>query len=115
MDNKDIPRKPLSNWHPMADPHTVAVIGKLGEEVTDLGSALFRSIIQGIDEKEPETLKPNREWLEEEIADVLAMTELAIKRLGLNAQSIMERRDRKMAYKEPWFDYLERIGGPPES
>ena len=106
MDTRDIPTKALSDWQPITDKHDLAVLGKLGEEVNELGSAICRCVIQGIDECEPETLKANRAWLEEELADVMALTTIAINRLGLDTAAIMERRQRKIAYKEPWFASL---------
>ncbi len=106
MDTQDIPATPPSDWQPITDRHDLAVLGKLGEETCELGSALFRCVIQGIDECEPRTLKVNREWVTEEVADVLAMATIAIQRLGLNVTAIQERRDRKIAYKEPWFAAL---------
>lgn len=95
-----------SDWQPITNKHDLAVIGKLGEEACELGSALFRCVIQGIDEREPKTHKVNRQWMEEEIADVMALTTLAVERLGLDMAAIEARRDRKMAYKAPWFANL---------
>lgn len=113
MDTKDIPLRPISDWQPITDKHDLAVLGKLGEEMCELGEqackagkAIFRSIIQGIDGKEPTTLKENKQWLEEEIADCMALQILAVHRLGLDQTAILERRDRKIGYKEPWFDSL---------
>lgn len=106
MDTADIPTKALSDWQPITNKHDLAVLGKLAEEVNELGSAISRCIIQGIDECEPETGKPNRQWLEEELADVMALTTIAMQRLNLDVAAIMERRRRKIAYKAPWFDAL---------
>lgn len=106
MDTADIPTTAPSDWQPITNKHDLAVLGKLGEEASELGSALFRCVIQGIDEAEPRTLKVNRRWVEDEIADVLAMTDIAIRRLGLDRTAILARRQRKIAYKDPWFDAL---------
>lgn len=106
MDTKDIPTAPPIDWQPIDNKHDLAVIGKLGEEVCELGASLFRSVIQGIDEREPRTHKPNREWVMEEIADVEALISIAKWRLQLDENAIRIRRDRKIAYKEPWFDAL---------
>jgi hypothetical protein len=62
----------LNPWRPMTRPIDLKHLGKLGEESNELGAAISRCIIQGIDEREPVTGKPNRQWLAEEIADVLA-------------------------------------------
>lgn len=106
METTDIPTDAPSDWQPITDKHTLAVLGKLGEEVNELGSAISRCIIQGLDEAEPVTHKINRVWLEQELADVMAMTTIAINRFGLDTTAIMDRRRRKIAYKEPWFDAL---------
>lgn len=106
MDTKDIPADPPSDWQPITNKHDLAVLGKFGEEVCEAGASLFRCIIQGLDEREPKTHKVNRQWVEEEIADVLALATIAVRRLGLDMVAIEVRRDRKMAYKEPWFAAL---------
>lgn len=110
MNTDDIPTSAPSDWQPITDKHDLAVLGKLGEEACELGSALFRCVIQGIDEREPKTHKVNRQWLEEEVADVLALATLAVQRLGLDMAAIERRRDRKIAYKGPWFDALSAAG-----
>lgn len=94
--------KDPSPWHPMKDPVDLKHLGKLAEEVNELGSAIARCIIQGIDEVEPVTLKSNRQWLEDEIADVLAGIELATQRFNLNWMSIDTRKERKMAHLAAW-------------
>jgi NTP pyrophosphatase (non-canonical NTP hydrolase) len=107
METKDIPTQPVSEWQPTTDKLTLALLGKLGEEVNELGSAICRCIIQGLDEVQPVTKKPNREWLEEEIADVLALAFTAMARLDLDHVAIERRRQKKTAYKEPWFASFE--------
>lgn len=92
----------LNPWHPMTDAVDVKHLGKLGEECCELGSAIARCIIQGIDEFEPVTGKPNREWLENEIADVLAGIELNIQHFGLDRHAILERREHKIKHLRAW-------------
>src|SRR4051812_36337432 len=92
METTDIPTQALSEWQPITNKHNLAALGKLGEEASELCSAICRCIIQGMDELEPTTGKPNRQWLEEEIADVMALTTLAIQELDLDMPTIMERR-----------------------
>lgn len=89
-------------WHPMSDPVDLKVMGKLGEEATELGSAVCRCIIQGIDEFEPVTGKINRRWLEDEIADVLGNIELVTERWGLDIDYMVERSKRKKAQLRIW-------------
>jgi hypothetical protein len=109
MDTSDIPNREASLWLPITNRADVAVLGKLGEEVTECGTAIFRCIIQGADEKEPVTNKLNREWLEEEIADVMAMLEHTVQHFGLSWERMDERTRRKFNYTAPWFEKLKAI------
>lgn len=106
METADIPVKVASDWQPITNKHDLAVLGKLGEEAAELASAISRCIIQGLSECEPTTGKVNRVWLEEEVADVFALAALAIIHLGLDISAIMERQQRKIAFKAPWFEGL---------
>lgn len=89
-------------WHPESDPVALKHLGKLGEEAAELGAAVSRCIIQGIDEREPVTGKLNREWLEDEIADVLANAELVSLHFGLDGDRMMARKLRKMGHLRAW-------------
>lgn len=89
-------------WHPMTDPVDLKHMGKLGEEACELGSAAARCVIQGIGGTEPVTGKPNREWLEDEIADVMANIELNMVRFGLDERRIKARMDVKIAHLSAW-------------
>jgi NTP pyrophosphatase (non-canonical NTP hydrolase) len=89
-------------WRPTADPTELRHLGKLGEELGELTAAVARCIIQGIDECEPETGKPNRQWLSEEIADVMACLELASAHLRLDEATIRERAARKVELLSGW-------------
>lgn len=95
-----------SPWQPETSQHRLAVLGKLAEEGTEVATAAVRCIIQGIDECEPVTGKPNRRWLEEEIADVIAQTRLAVDALGLDIAFIMERVKVKQGYTGAWQESL---------
>jgi NTP pyrophosphatase (non-canonical NTP hydrolase) len=100
-------RFPSDNpWHPMSKPIDLKHLGKLAEEVNELGSAVSRCIIQGIDESEPVTHKLNREWLEDEIADVLANIELVIDHFNLDGLRIFKRRKRKKVHLRGWHSML---------
>lgn len=98
-----------SKWVPMTgiDLIDAAHLGKLAEEAAELSGIIARIWIQGIDERDPETGKVNRHALTEEIADVLAMSELAVERLGLDAEYIEQRKRRKKAMKRAWHAMLE--------
>jgi NTP pyrophosphatase (non-canonical NTP hydrolase) len=93
-------------WQPMKVPKDLKVIGKLGEELCEAGAAVFRCVIQGIDEVEPVTKKPNRQWLTEEIADVLANVDLVIDHFGLDLAAIEARAVAKRAKLIEWHGML---------
>lgn len=115
MDTNDIPVSHPSNWQPITNKEQLAILGKLGEEASELATAIFRCIIQGLDEREPATGKVNRAWLSEEIADVAAMARMTVQRLALNEKEILERADRKVVFKTFWYEALaeaERLGLP---
>lgn len=84
----------------------LAVLGKLAEEGSEVATAAVRCIIQGIDESEPVTGKSNREWLEDEIADIMAQCDLAIWTLMLSGPRISERRCAKRRYTGTWQESL---------
>lgn len=106
METQDIPADHVSDWQPITEKYILAVLGKLGEETNELGAIISRCIIQGLDEREPVTGKLNREALQNEIADVRALTTLAIKWLDLDQPAIQKRIDAKMKFKAPWFRSL---------
>jgi hypothetical protein len=65
-----------------------------------------RCIIQGIDEREPETGKLNREWLEDEIADATAGIALVTEHFNLDNERIFRRVIRKMEHLKAWHATL---------
>lgn len=89
-------------WQPETDQLRLAVLGKLAEEASECATAAARCMIQGIDECEPVTGKSNREWLEDEIADVIAQTRRASEALGLDIGRIMDRAKAKEAFTKQW-------------
>ena len=91
-----------SPWHPMTDKVALKHLGKLAEEAAELCSAIARCIIQGVDEAEPVTGKINREWLEDELADVKAGMELTVEHFGLDSSRIGERAERKKKHLRQW-------------
>jgi len=93
-----------SPWHPMSDPVDLKHLGKLAEELGEAQAAVARCIIQGIDEEEPETGVPNREWLENELADVLANVNLVALRFELDEERMNQRAAKKMAHLKKWHD-----------
>ena len=101
-DAKTNPR--MNPWHPMTDTVDLKHLGKLGEEAGELGSAVARCIIQGVDEAHPVTGKVNREWLEDEIADVLANIELTVNRFDLDNGRINRRAVAKLEQLRAWHE-----------
>lgn len=96
----------LNPWRPMTRPIDLKHIGKLAEELSEAGAAVARCVIQGIDECEPVTGKLNRQWLEEELADVLANIELCQTHFGLNRLRMRERAERKKQHLRGWHSML---------
>lgn len=104
----DGPMPDPSPWHPETDLQRLKVLGKLLEELGEGVSAAARCIIQGIDEVEPVTLKPNRLWIEDEMADILANVEKTISHFRLDRRRINHRRARKLGYISRWVKGLVR-------
>lgn len=96
----------LNPWRPMHRAIDLMHMGKLGEELGEAQSAASRCVIQGIDECEPVTKKLNREWLEDELADVLANIELVTKHFQLDRMRMQARVDRKKAHLRSWHAML---------
>lgn len=102
----------VNPWQPTNNPLTLAVLGKLAEELGELSQITGRCIIQGVREKEPTTGKVNREALKEEIADVLACMYLAGEHLGMLdqgnfCQAIHDRVKIKVAHLRSWHTLIE--------
>lgn len=96
-----------SPWQPITKSIDLKHLGKLAEEINELGSAIARCIIQGLHEREPVSGKLNIEWLEDEIADVLAGINLASSHFKLNTQGMDIRRLRKQKQLAKWHNMLE--------
>lgn len=102
VEDKDIPFAEPHPWEPITNKTDLKHLGKLAEECCELGSAISRAIIQGIDECEPDTKKVNRKWIEDEIADVHANTFLVIERFQLDWWRIEDRKNKKIAKLRAW-------------
>jgi NTP pyrophosphatase (non-canonical NTP hydrolase) len=81
-------------------------MAKLTEECGELVSILGRCAAQGVDGVDPETSVPNRHALEDEIADVRALSECVIRYLRLNDLRIRNRALDKIAIKTGWLDQV---------
>lgn len=109
MVSTDSPIK-YTPWTPETDPIRQKTLNKLNEEAGELISASARCLMQGIDGHEPETLKPNKEWLEDELADVWACFQGTIKTFKLDLPRIIDRANKKMAYLENWKNDGTAVG-----
>lgn len=96
----------INLWLPEPDRVTHQALGKLLEEVNELGTILARCLIQGIDASEPVTGKPNREQVLDEMADVVAATEWLRHVAGLEPYCTA-RADRKFNGFLRWQKMLE--------
>lgn len=104
MDTRTIEERLASPWQPITNPRQIKIIGKCIEELNEMSSALARVLIQGIDEVEPVTGKPNRQWLEEEYADMMVTTAFVFEEFGLSYDHIANRALKKTEYLTPWID-----------
>ncbi len=100
-------------WRPISDPLALKHLGKLAEELGEASAAVARCIIQGVDEAEPVTGKVNREWLEDELADVFAAAKLVTQHFGLDQDRMIERRNRKVDQLIAWHQQSVEPTSPP--
>lgn len=100
----------VNPWRPMTNALDLKHLGKLSEELGEAGHAVARCIIQGIDECEPVTRKRNREWLEDELADVIANIDLVERHFGLDRARMMKRAERKRQHLRAWHAMLAEPG-----
>lgn len=105
--------KPLNPWQPERDPVNLAVLGKAIEEMGEAISMLGRCIIQGIEEAEPVTGKPNRVALEDELADVAATAAMVVERFKLHTDRMSGRVAAKTDHLTRWHALIEP--GPSEA
>ncbi len=101
-------RKPdlISPWIPMNKAIDLKHLNKLLEELGEATAASARCLAQGINEHEPITGKCNKEWLEEELADVAANIRLVVQHFGLDAERMIARQNKKMAALAQWHGML---------
>jgi hypothetical protein len=89
-------------WHPISNAVDLKHLGKLAEELSEAGAAVARCIIQGMDEAEPVTGRINRQWLQDELADVLANVDLVIDQFKLDRPAMTRRQVRKKQHLRQW-------------
>jgi NTP pyrophosphatase (non-canonical NTP hydrolase) len=99
-----VAKRLASPWQPIDSKLELKILGKLGEEASELATVVSRCIIQGVDEVQPVTGKSNRLWLEEEIADVLANISIAAAKYQLDENFITKRAEEKIDYLLAWHE-----------
>lgn len=95
-------------WNPITSPIDLKHLGKLAEELGEGTAAVSRCIIQGLDEREPVTGKVNREWLEDELADIIANAELNIEHFKLDYARMLGRIGKKKTHLRQWHGMLNK-------
>lgn len=101
----------ITLWKPEPDVLIHQGLGKACEESGELTKILARCLIQGIDGIDPETAKPNRQALFEEIADIDAAVRWL--RELVNDQYEAARADRKLNGFRRWQQMLEMDASRP--
>lgn len=97
----------ITKWVPTTDLKELRRLGKLQEELNELGAVVARCIIQGFDKTDPSSNKVNGQRLEEEIADVYAQLHLVEKHYGLDVLKINGRIEEKLGQMSQWETLCE--------
>lgn len=101
----------MNKWEVTTDPLTLRRLGKLGEELGELGNVASRIIIQGIDAIDPGTGKLNRQRLADELADVQAQIDCTLIAFGLSDDYHHTRASRKRGQMAEWEALYAPVGG----
>lgn len=96
----------ISPWIPEQDKHLLATLGKMIEELNECGARAARCIIQGLEELDPATGRPNRIELEREMADVLACFDQAAARIEDLVPGVIRRRDKNHGFNQ-WHRMID--------
>lgn len=95
----------ITLWKPEPDILIHQALGKACEEASELSNILARCLIQGLDQREPVSGKPNRKALSDEIADLDAAIQWLRELIGDEYDE--ERADRKLRGFRQWQLLLE--------
>lgn len=90
-------------WIPTQDIIAQKIMGKFLEEGGESISAVARALIQGIDGKEPTSGKPNRVWVEDELADLWALMTHLEQYYDLDLDRMAQRTEVKYNRLSEWF------------
>lgn len=94
----------MNPWRPDDNPLQTRRCNKTAEEASELIKVLMRINMQGLNGIDPESGKPNRVALCEEIADCRAQFEKLEEALLL--PRMREREERKMHQMDEWEEVL---------
>lgn len=89
-------------WHPMNNSRDIKTVGKFLEELGEGVAAVARSLIQGIDGLDPRSGKPNKESVEDELADIIANLSLVEERFNLTIST--DRIKKKLNQLRQWHE-----------
>jgi hypothetical protein len=99
----------VSSWVPTVDRVELALLAKLLEETTELGKIAARCIMQGLDDRDPETWVANRMALTSELSDMEARI-LDVRQV-LELPMLTENTVRKSKFHLTWLrDLKARFG-----
>lgn len=79
------PTPAITPWQPETDQFRLAVLGKLAEEASELAARAARCIIHGLDERDPDTKRLNRDELAREASDVEACLDILRETLAITS------------------------------
>ena len=82
----------------MVSQRDIFALAKLAEECGELASVASRCLVHGIDEKDANTQRVNRDCLMSEIADVLAVMALVTAQFNLDSSEIAEHSEQKKTF-----------------
>lgn len=100
----------ITLWKPEPDVIIHQALGKACEEASELANILARCLIQGLNQSEPVSGKPNRQALFEEIADLDAAVQWL--RELIDDEYDGDRADRKLNGFRRWQRMLEDDAAP---
>lgn len=93
-------------WIPIDSKIELAILGKLQEELSELQAIIARIIIQGVYEKDPDTGIINIKAMEDEMADVDALSNIAAMHFNLSNNNMSIRTQRKMTHIKNWLGLI---------
>lgn len=99
----------MNPWMPITDIRLCAILNKGGEELNELGKALCRTLMQGLDGTDPKTNQINLLALKEEMADVRGLISAICEELGFDGDDQDDMAARAEQKEVNVFAWLELI------